>query len=134
MERNSTWIWPAFGSVGTQIIDYARDGIARGGHSELCYTRFPGGYFLAAALTGLGTATVYPTLLALVSDVAEPAWRASSLGVYRFWRDLGYAVGALGAGLLADALNIPAAMVVVAVLALLSAVIVAIRAKETKIL
>jgi hypothetical protein len=92
-----------------------------------------GGYFLAAALTGLGTAMVYPTLLALVSDVAEPAWRASSLGVYRFWRDLGYAVGALGAGLLADALNIPTGMVIVAGLAFLSAVIVAIRAKETKI-
>jgi MFS family permease len=92
-----------------------------------------GGYFVAAALTGLGTAMVYPTLLALVSDVAEPTWRASALGVYRFWRDLGYAVGALGAGLLADALNIPTAMVVVAGLAFLSAVTVAIRAKETKI-
>ena len=93
-----------------------------------------GGYFIAAALTGLGTAMVYPTLLALVSDVAEPTWRASALGIYRFWRDLGYAVGALGAGLLADALNIPTAMVIVAGLAFLSAATVAIRVKETKIL
>jgi len=93
-----------------------------------------GGYFVAAALVGLGTAMVYPTLLALVSDVAEPAWRASALGVYRFWRDLGYAVGALGAGLLADALNIPTAMVIVAGLAFLSAATVAIRVKEIKIL
>ena len=93
-----------------------------------------GGYFIAAALTGLGTAMVYPTLLALVSDVAEPTWRASALGIYRFWRDLGYAVGALGAGLLADALNIPSAMVIVAGLAFLSAATVAIRVKETKIL
>jgi len=91
------------------------------------------GYFIAAALTGLGTAMVYPTLLALVSDVAGPNWRASALGVYRFWRDLGYAVGAFGAGLLADALNISATMVIVAGLAFLSAVIVAIRVKETKI-
>ena len=88
-----------------------------------------GGYFIAAALTGLGTAMVYPTLLALVSDVAEPTWRASALGIYRFWRDLGYAVGALGAGLLADALNIPTAMVIVAGLAFLSAATVAIRVK-----
>jgi MFS family permease len=91
-----------------------------------------GGYFIAAALTGLGTAMVYPTLLALVSDVAEPTWRASALGVYRFWRDLGYAVGALGAGLLADALNIPTTMVIVAGLAFLAAATVAIRAKEIK--
>ena len=91
-----------------------------------------GGYFIAAALTGLGTAMVYPTLLALVSDVAESNWRASALGVYRFWRDLGYAVGAFGAGLLADALNISATMVIVAGLAFLSAVIVAIRVRETK--
>ena len=91
-----------------------------------------GGYFVAAALTGLGTAMVYPTLLALVSDVTEPTWRASALGVYRFWRDLGYAVGALGAGLLADVLNIPSAMVIVAGLAFLSAATVAIRAKDTK--
>ena len=93
-----------------------------------------GGYFIAAALTGLGTAMVYPTLLALVSDVAEPTWRASALGVYRFWRDLGYAVGALGAGLLADVLNIPSAMVIVAGLAFLFAATVAIRVKETKTL
>ncbi len=89
------------------------------------------GYFTAAALTGLGTAMVYPTLLAFVSDVAESSWRASALGVYRFWRDLGYAVGALGAGLLADAFNIPTTMVIVAGMSLLSAAIVAVRAKET---
>ena len=89
------------------------------------------GYFTAAALTGLGTAMVYPTLLAFVSDIAESSWRASALGVYRFWRDLGYAVGALGAGLLADAFNIPTTMVIVAGLSLLSAAIIAVRAKET---
>ena len=55
-----------------------------------------GGYIAAAVVTGLGTAMAYPTLQAFVSDVSAAHWRASSLGVYRFWRDLGYAIGALG--------------------------------------
>ena len=76
-------------------------------------------YVGAAFLTGIGTGMVYPTLLALVSEVADPAWRASALGVYRFWRDLGYAVGALGAGLVADSLGIPTAIAVVATLTIL---------------
>ena len=61
-----------------------------------------------AALLGVGTAMVYPTLLAAIGDVAHPSWRASSVGVYRLWRDLGYAVGALLAGITADALGLPA--------------------------
>ncbi len=60
------------------------------------------GWLAASALLGLGTAMVYPTLLAAVSDVAHPEWRASAVGVYRLWRDGGYAVGVLAAGLLAD--------------------------------
>lgn len=60
----------------------------------------------AAALMGLGTALVYPTLLAAISDVAHPTWRASAVGVYRLWRDGGYAVGALLSGVLADALGL----------------------------
>jgi MFS family permease len=61
------------------------------------------GWWLAASvLLGIGTAMVYPTLIASVSDASHPAWRARSLSVYRFWRDMGYAVGALGAGVLAD--------------------------------
>ena len=58
----------------------------------------------------LGTAMVYPTLLAAIGDVAHPSWRASAVGVYRLWRDLGYAVGALLAGLVADALGLAAAV------------------------
>jgi MFS family permease len=58
-------------------------------------------------LLGLGAVLVYPTLLAAVSDVAQPDWRASALGVYRLWRDGGYAVGALLAGVLADLRGIP---------------------------
>jgi MFS family permease len=65
------------------------------------------GFALGAALLGVGTAMVYPTLLAAIGDVAHPSWRASSVGVYRLWRDLGYAFGALLAGIAADALGLP---------------------------
>jgi MFS family permease len=51
---------------------------------------------------GIGTAFVYPALLAAISDIAHPQWRATSLGVYRFWRDLGFVIGALGIGFIAD--------------------------------
>ncbi len=85
----------------------------------------------ASALLGIGTALVYPTLLAAVSDVANPEWRASSVGVYRLWRDGGYAVGALLSGLLADTLGIPFAMAVIAALTFLSGVIVAMVMYET---
>lgn len=65
------------------------------------------GFATGAALLGIGTAMVYPTLLAAIGDVAHPSWRASAVGVYRLWRDLGYAAGALLAGLTADALGSP---------------------------
>jgi MFS family permease len=84
-----------------------------------------------AALLGVGTAMVYPTLLAAIGDVAHPSWRASSVGVYRLWRDLGYAIGALLAGLTADALGLPAAMWLVAALTFASGVVVAVRMNET---
>ncbi len=60
------------------------------------------GWLMATILLGAGTAMVYPTLIAVVGDSSEPAWRARALGVYRFWRDLGYAIGALLAGVIAD--------------------------------
>jgi MFS family permease len=82
-------------------------------------------WLVGAALQGLGTAMVYPTLLAAITDHAHPAWRASSLGVYRFWRDLGYAVGALVSGLVADALGFAAAIHLVAALTLASGLVVA---------
>lgn len=77
-----------------------------------------GSALAAACVTGLGTGMVYPTLLAFVSDRSEPAWRATALGVYRLWRDLGYAAGALSAGLMVDALGVDAALA--GVVALLS--------------
>src|SRR5204862_2707098 len=78
----------------------------------------------AMALLGLGTALVYPTLLAAVSDVAHPDWRASAVGVYRLWRDGGYAVGALIAGILADLLGVPWAIAGIAALTFISGVVV----------
>jgi MFS family permease len=86
----------------------------------------------AATLLGLGTAMVYPTLLAAIGDVAHPGWRASAVGVYRLWRDLGYAAGALVAGVAADALGLAAAIQVVAVLTFLSGLVVAFRMSETR--
>lgn len=88
-------------------------------------------FVAGAVLLGLGTAMVYPTLIAAIGDVAHPTWRASSVGVYRFWRDLGYAIGAVIAGLMADAFGLSAAMGIVALLTLISGFIVAFRMKET---
>ena len=89
------------------------------------------GFAAGAALLGIGTAMVYPTLLAAIGDVAHPSWRASAVGVYRLWRDLGYAIGALLAGVTADALGVPAAMWLVAALTLVSGLVVALRMRET---
>jgi len=88
------------------------------------------GFAIAATLLGIGTAMVYPTLLAAIGDVAHPSWRASSIGVYRLWRDLGYAVGALLTGIVADLSGTTAAMWLVALITFASGVIVAIRMQE----
>jgi MFS family permease len=85
----------------------------------------------SAILLGAGTAMVYPTLLAAISDVAHPSWRASAVGVYRLWRDTGFAVGALLAGLVADLAGLEAAVWVVAVLTAASGLVVAWRMYET---
>jgi MFS family permease len=79
----------------------------------------------SAVLLGVGTALVYPTLLAAVSDLTEPAWRASAVGVYRLWRDSGYAVGGLTAGVISDTLGLSSAIVAVAGLTFLSGALVA---------
>lgn len=84
-----------------------------------------------AILLGIGTAMVYPTLLAAVSDVAHPSWRASAVGVYRLWRDAGFAVGALLAGLIADLAGLEAAVWVIAALTAASGLLVAVRMYET---
>jgi MFS family permease len=88
-------------------------------------------WLAGVVLLGLGTAMVYPTLLAAVSDVAHPEWRASAVGVYRLWRDGGYAVGALTAGLLADTLGLSAAVAAIGALTFLSGLIVGAVMRET---
>ena len=89
------------------------------------------GFSTGAILLGLGTAMVYPTLLAALGDVAHPTWRASAVGVYRLWRDLGYAVGAIIAGVVADQYGLSVAMVLIAVMTFASGAIVQIRMTET---
>jgi MFS family permease len=89
------------------------------------------GFAFGAALLGAGTAMVYPTLLAAIGDVAHPSWRASAVGVYRLWRDLGYAVGALAAGLVADALGLNSAIWLIGAVTALSGLVVATRMSET---
>ena len=88
-------------------------------------------WLTGAIILGLGTALVYPTLLAAVSDVAHPHWRASAVGVYRLWRDGGYAIGTLISGILADAFGIPAAILAISGLTLLSGAIAAALMYET---
>jgi MFS family permease len=88
-------------------------------------------WLIGAALQGLGTAMVYPTLLAAITDHTSPTWRASSLGVYRFWRDLGYAVGALLSGIVADTLGFEAAIHLVAALTLVSGLVVALLMRRS---
>jgi MFS family permease len=86
---------------------------------------------VAMVLLGLGTAMVYPTFLAAISDVAHPSWRASAVGVYRLWRDLGYAFGALVAGVLADLFGVPWSIAGIAALTFVAGTIVLIRMRET---
>jgi MFS family permease len=91
-----------------------------------------GEFFAGALLLGIGTAMVYPTLLAAIGDVAAPSWRASAVGVYRLWRDLGYAVGALIAGISADAVGVSGAIWIVAFITALSGGAAAVRMDETR--
>ncbi|MGZ3714860.1 MAG: MFS transporter [Ktedonobacterales bacterium] len=90
-----------------------------------------GPWAMAMVLLGLGTALVYPTFLAAVADVAHPSWRASAVGVYRLWRDSGYAAGALLAGLLVDHFGVSWAIAGIAGLTFASGVVVLVRMHET---
>ena len=89
------------------------------------------GFAAGAVLLGLGTAMVYPSLLAAIGDVAHPSWRASAVGVYRLWRDLGYALGAVIAGIVADVFGLSQAALVIAALTFVSGIVVAFRMAET---
>ena len=90
-----------------------------------------GGFAWGGVLLGVGTAMVYPTLLATIGDVVPPSWRSSAVGVYRLWRDFGYVVGAVVAGVAADAIGFSGAIWLVAGLTFLSGIVVAFRLTET---
>lgn len=89
------------------------------------------GFALGGLFLGIGTAMVYPTLLAAIGDVAHPSWRASAVGIYRLWRDSGYAIGAIIAGLVADFFGIHSAIWLIAIITFISGLIVMIRQNET---
>jgi MFS family permease len=118
--------------VGRKILIYPGMTIQGIGVWVVLFTNFYWGWIAGMSLLGIGTAMVYPTLLAAISDVANPKWRATSLGVYRFWRDLGFVFGAIGIGFLADLFGLNIAMQLVAFLAIGSGIFVLIVMKETK--
>jgi len=105
--------------------------IQAAGLAVVCTSSSFGGFMVGGVLLGIGTAMVYPTLLAAIGDVAAPSWRSSAVGVYRLWRDLGYVVGALVAGITADALGFAGAIWIVAALTFGSGAVVALRMTET---
>jgi MFS family permease len=90
-------------------------------------------WFVAGTLLGVGTAMVYPTLIASVSDASHPSWRARSLSVYRFWRDLGYAIGALSAGIITDLFGPAAAIAAIGALTFASGAVVALAMQEQRL-
>jgi len=136
-------LYPAMWSVGQLFAGALSDRIGRkwliaggmwvqaGGIALIVMSSQLPGFAAGSVLIGLGTAMVYPTLLAAIGDVAHPSWRASAVGVYRLWRDLGYAVGAVIAGITADALGISAAIWLVAAITFASVLVVAVRMRET---
>jgi MFS family permease len=136
-------LYPAIWSIGQLATGALSDrfgrkwliavgmGVQAVGIASIAATRGFGPWAAGSVLLGIGTAMVYPTLLAAVSDVADPRWRASAIGVYRFWRDAGFAVGAIVAGVLADAFGYAAAIGSIALLTALSGLVVAARMYET---
>lgn len=106
--------------------------VQAGGLFLTAFTHGFGWWFVASVLLGAGTAMVYPTLIASVSDASHPAWRARSLSVYRFWRDMGYAIGALMAGIIADLFGAPIAIATIGGLTFASGAVVAFMMKERR--
>jgi MFS family permease len=138
-----SFIYPAVWGVlqlwtGALSDRYGRKGLIAGGMivqslalAAIAFTSSFRAWAGAAALLGAGTAMVYPTLLASIGDVAHPRWRGSAVGVYRLWRDSGYAVGALVAGVLADMFSMATAIGAVAMLTFVSGMLVVWRMPET---
>ena len=117
--------------VGRKVLIYPGMIIQGIGIWVVLYANFYCGWVVGMGLLGIGTALVYPTLLAAISDVANPKWRATSLGVYRFWRDLGFVFGAIGIGYLADIFGLNIAFHLVAFLGIASGIFVLMVMKET---
>jgi MFS family permease len=136
-------IYPGVWGIGQLVTGWASDRLGRKwmiasgmwvqavGILVIAVTRSFTPWIVGAVLLGLGTALVYPTLLAAIGDVANPSWRASVVGVYRLWRDSSYAVVAVLAGVVADLFGFAPAIVAVGVLTALSGLVVAVRMRET---
>lgn len=118
--------------IGRKGLVAAGMAVQAGGIAVLATGESVPAFALGQTLLGLGTAMVYPTILAAIGDVAHPTWRASAMGTYRLWRDLGYAIGALLSGLVADQFGVPAALWLVAALTLTSGGLVSVRMREAR--
>jgi MFS family permease len=118
--------------IGRKILIYPGMIVQAIGVWTVLFTNSLFGWITGMSLLGIGTALVYPTLLAAISDIARPRWRATSLGVYRFWRDLGFVFGAVGIGFIADVSSISVAIQFVAWIALISGIFVLIVMRENR--
>jgi MFS family permease len=118
--------------VGRKILIFPGMFIQSIGIWTLLYSQEFFGWVVGMSFLGLGTALVYPTLLAAISDIAHPNWRATSLGVYRFWRDMGFVIGAIGIGFISDLFDMFIAIQMVALIGIASGIIVIFLMKETK--
>jgi MFS family permease len=133
-------VWGVLQTLTGPLSDrWGRKGLIVGGMwvqaaglATTALTRSFGWWLLGSVLLGLGTAMVYPTLIASVSDASHPSWRARSLSVYRFWRDMGYAIGALGAGLIADVFGVAAAIASAGLLTFISGLVTAMAMHEAR--
>lgn len=118
--------------IGRKILIFPGMFIQSIGIWVILYSQEYMGWMTGMALLGVGTAMVYPTLLAAISDITHPNWRATSLGVYRFWRDIGFVFGAVGIGFIADLSGMFVAIQVVALVGLVSGIVVIALMKETR--
>ena len=126
------WTGALSDRIGRKWLIASGMGVQASGIGTIAVAEAFPGFAAGALLLGAGTAMVYPTLLAAIGDVAHPRWRAGAVGVYRLWRDLGYAVGAVLAGATADAFGLRPAVWLIAVLTLASGFVVAARMRETR--
>ncbi|MDQ3965515.1 MAG: MFS transporter [Actinomycetota bacterium] len=136
-------VYPGAWSIGQLATGWASDRLGRkwmivggmwlqaGGILLTAATQFFTLWLISATLMGIGTALVYPTLLAAIGDVAHPSWRASAVGVYRLWRDSGYAFGAILAGAIADLFGSTSAIIAIGILTAVSGFAVTVRMRET---